>query len=48
MDNTAHAQTGHSVESPDRCMVTDSWRFSGFWKSKVRVMVSVRERFQSE
>ena len=24
------AQTGHSVTLPERCMVTDSWRSSGF------------------
>ena len=45
---SAHAQTGNSVEFLERCMVTDSWRLSDFWNSKVRVIVSARERFWSE
>ena len=44
----AHAWTGNSVESPERCMVTDLWRSSNFWNLKARVMVLARERFRSE
>ena len=44
----AHDRMGHSVESPERFMVTYSWRSSDFWNSKVGVMVSARERFCSE
>ena len=44
----AHDRTGHSVEYPERCMVTGSWRSYAFWNSRVRVMVLVRERLRSE
>ena len=36
---SAHAQTGHDIPLPERCMATDSWRLSAFKNLKVREMV---------